>query len=143
MATSIENVIFFQIERTNKMARQKAQKEFDRLGLGITVDQWVLLKILDEEPDISQNELADFSSRDPASITRTLDLLEKKELVNRIAISDNRRQHSIGLTSAGKKFVKENMKLVRDLRRKGIKGFSAEELENLSAMLRRTKKNVV
>ena len=61
MATSIENVIFFQIERTNKMARQNAQKEFDRLGLGITVDQWVLLKILDEEPDISQNELADFS----------------------------------------------------------------------------------
>ena len=86
-----------------------SQKEFDKLNLGITVEQWVILKFLSEKTDLNQKELAVKSNRDPASITRTLDLLEKKDLLKRLAIPNNRRSYKIGLTIKGKNFIKKNM----------------------------------
>lgn len=139
---NIESVILFQIEKTNKTAKQYSQKEFDKINLGITVDQWVLLKILEEAGSLSQKELAQKSMRDPASITRTLDILGKKGLVLRDPIPNNRRQYNILLTQAGGYFVKNNMALINEQRRKSIEGFNEVELENLKSYLLRIQQNM-
>jgi MarR family transcriptional regulator, transcriptional regulator for hemolysin len=138
----IENVILFLIDQTSRVAKQYSQREFDKAELGITVDQWVLLKIIDEKKALSQIELAKFSVRDPASITRTLDLLEKKELIEREAIEDNRRQYRISLTKKGNKFVIEHLKMVSKQRAKSIKGISKQELDNLRNTLLQIQKNM-
>ncbi len=142
MSQDLNDVILFQIERTNKTAKQFSQKEFDRIGLGITVDQWVLLKIIEKHQPLSQKELAIQSLRDPASITRTLDLLEKKAYIVRAAIADNRRQHNINLTPAGEKFVQDNMELVNTHRQQSTAGFTSEELNSLKTMLLKIQQNM-
>jgi DNA-binding MarR family transcriptional regulator len=138
----IENVILFQIDKTSKVAKIYSQREFDQANLGITIDQWVLLKIIHELNGLSQKELAKVSLRDPASITRTLDLLQKKELVYREAIPENRRQYSICLTKNGKLFVKKNMKMVEKHRKLSTEGFSKKELKSLKSMLIRIQENM-
>ena len=140
--TPIEDVILFQIDLTGKVSKQSAQRDFDRLGLGISVEQWVVLKIISEAPGISQKELADKSFRDPASITRTLDLLEKKELLRRERIEENRRMYRLILTDTGKKFIKKNMKHIQEQRDKSTAGISTEELEQLSATLLKIRQNM-
>lgn len=117
----IEDVILFQVDLTSKVSKQRTQRDFDNLNLGITVEQWVILKIISESPSISQKELAQKSYRDPASITRTLDLLEKKDLLRRESMPENRRMHMIVLTNEGKQFIKKNMKLVQSHRIKARK----------------------
>jgi len=139
---NIEDVILFQIDRTSKISKIYSQREFDKKKLGITVDQWVLLKIIDEAQPISQRELADKSKRDPASITRTLDILEKKDIVIRKAIPGNRRQYHVELTSHGSHFVKENMKMIGRHRKTSIKGISEKELNLLKSMLQKIQKNM-
>ncbi|RMA56743.1 MarR family winged helix-turn-helix transcriptional regulator [Ulvibacter antarcticus] len=138
----IEEVILFQIDKTSKVAKQYSQREFDRLGLEITVEQWILLKIVHESNDISQKELAEKSLRDPASITRTLDLLQKKELINRLPIPENRRQYSIDLSKKGVVFIKTNMPLVDAHRKKSIEGLSEKEQRNLNELLKRIQENM-
>ncbi len=138
----IEDVILFQIDLTSKVARQYSQKEFDKLKLGITVEQWIILKIVSESPSISQNELAEKSFRDPASITRSLDLLEKKELIIREAIENNRRTYSIRLTDNGSQFIKENMKTINAHRKRSIKGIPNEDLAFLSSLLCKIRENM-
>lgn len=138
----IENVILFLIDQTSRVAKQYSQREFDKVELGITVDQWVLLKIIDEKEELSQAELAKFSVRDPASITRTLDLLEKKDLIERVAVEDNRRQYRISLTKKGNKFVAEHSKMVSKHRAKSIKGISKQELDALRNTLFQIQKNM-
>lgn len=138
----IEKVILFQIEKTSKTAKQYSQKEFDKINLGITIDQWVLLKIIQEAAVLSQKELALKSRRDPASITRSLDLLEKKKLIYREAIPNNRRKYNIILTAEGSGFVKQHMAMIDAHRNKSVEGFSKQELEVLSAMLSRIQKNM-
>lgn len=61
----IEDVILFQIEQASKASKLFSQREFDRLGIEITVEQWILLKIISESEDLTQKELANKSSRDP------------------------------------------------------------------------------
>lgn len=139
---NIENVILFQIDKTSKTSKQYSQKEFDKIGLDITVDQWGLLKIIHESDVLSQKELAVKSLRDPASITRTLDLLEKKQLIYREAIPENRRKYHILLSETGKNLIDTHMPLVSKMRQKSMKGFSKEELESLSSMLLRIQKNM-
>ncbi len=138
----IENVILFQVDQTSKASKIYSQRELDKLGIDITIEQWVLLKIIEEKAPLSQKELAEKSLRDPASITRTLHLLEKKQLITREAIPNNRRQHNLFLTQQGVNFVNENMTLVRQLRKKSIEGFTQNELKTLSKLLLRIQQNM-
>ncbi len=138
----IEALIAFQIDKTNKLAKLSSQRVFDNAGLGITVDQWVLLKIIEESEQISQKELADKSLRDPASITRTLDILSKNGFIIREQIPENRRQYNIILTPIGKKFVSKHIKLVKKLRGNMIAGFTKNELVLLTSMLDRIQNNM-
>lgn len=138
----IEDVILFQIDWTSKISKQYSQSEFDRSGLGITVEQWIILKIVSESSEISQRELANKSHRDPASITRTLDILEKKGLLIRQSIPDNRRTYNIGLTKEGEKFITNNMELINTHRANSIKGLSEEEIGALSEILGKIRKNM-
>ena len=138
----INRVILFQIDQTSKIAKQYSQRELDRRELGITVDQWVLLKIIEESAPLSQKELGTRSKRDPASITRTLDLLAKKGLIERAAMENNRRQYNILLTPAGASFVRANMGMITGLREQSVQGFSPEELQQLHSMLKRIQENM-
>lgn len=142
-SSKIEEVVFFQLERTNKMARQYSQREFDQLNLDITVEQWILMKILDEKAPMSQKELADFSLRDPASITRTLTLLDKKGYVRRDPIPNNRRQLDISLSDAGKAFVKKHLPIIMAQRAQGVKGLSLSEVQHLQHILKKIQDNLI
>ncbi len=139
---NIEDVILFQLERTSKVSKIYSQREFDKISLGITIEQWILLKIIEEHSPLSQKDLSVKSLRDPASITRTLDLLNKKGFILREAIPNNRRQYHIVLTKAGKEFVQEHIQMIVDHRKKSIDGFSDEELVELKSMLSRIQKNL-
>jgi MarR family transcriptional regulator, transcriptional regulator for hemolysin len=142
MQNKLETVLLFVIDQTNKIARQYSQREFDSLRIDINVDQWVLLKEIEEKETLSQNELAKNTSRDPASITRTLDILQKKKLIIRESVPDNRRQYNVRLTKEGSYFVLQNMPLINEIRNRSIKGFSKSEVEQLIIMLQKVQVNL-
>ena len=139
---NLNSVALFQIDKTSKVAKQYSQKVFDNLNLGITVDQWVLLKIIEEHAPLSQKELAIKSTRDPASITRTLDILEKKGLSQRMPTPGNRRQYNVQLSKKGRSFVEKNMDTIVRLRNKSLEGFREEECKLLIDMLLRIQGNM-
>lgn len=138
----IEEVILFQIEQASKVSKIYSQRELDRLGVDITVEQWILLKIISESTNLTQKELALKSSRDPASITRTLDILQKKELISRERVPNNRRSYFICLTNGGEDFIQKHLKIIQQQRQKSVEGFSQKELEQFSKMLIRVRKNM-
>ncbi len=131
----IEDVILFQIDLTSKVSKQYSQKEFNKLKLGITVEQWVILKIVAESNNLSQKELAKKSYRDGASITITIDLLEKKEFLIRKSIPNNRRTYNVCLTKNGEQFIEKHIDLIKEHRNRSIKDITDEELNILSSLL--------
>lgn len=142
MGSKVEKVILFQIEQTSKISKIYSQREFDRLGMNITVEQWIIIKIIEENPEISQKELADKSLRDPASITRTLDLLQKRNLIDRLAIPGNRRQYNLVLTAEGKELIHNYLPIIEEHRKRSTAGLSKKEINKLSEILLKIQKNM-
>jgi DNA-binding MarR family transcriptional regulator len=110
---------FFKIDTTIKKIRNALQKQLQDAGFDLTVDQWVLIDHIERQPGISQNELAELTFKDPPTVTRIVDLLEKKELVERGLVPGDRRKFNLFLTKKGKAVYKSAFPIVADIRRKG------------------------
>lgn len=139
---TLDNVILFLIEQASKAAKRHSQRVFDEKKLGITVDQWVLLKIIQENESSSQKELAEISYRDGASITRSLKLLDNMGFIKRTPTPEDKRQYNISLSKKGEDFVEMNMDMVKSHRKKSVKGLSKGDLQELKRMLVQIRKNM-
>ncbi|OIN59649.1 MarR family winged helix-turn-helix transcriptional regulator [Arsenicibacter rosenii] len=110
---------FFKIDTTIKKIRNALQKQFNDAGFDLTVDQWVVLDHIARNPGISQNLLADLTAKDAPTVTRIIDLLAKKSLVERRMAEDDRRKFLIYPTKNGQQKYSEMLPTVAAIRRKG------------------------
>ncbi len=132
----LEDVLFYLIEKTNKVIRRYSQVRFSEAGLEITVDQWLVLKKISDSERITQIELANAIFKDRASITRILDLLLEKKLVTKEAGAD-RRAYELTLTAAGEKFMEQAFMIVKNVRKKGIESLTEKEQDQLRQSLQK------
>lgn len=135
MQNKLQSTLLFTIDQTTRMTKLHAQREFDFLDIGITIEQWVVLKMVDENPGIGQNALAQETGRDPASISRTLNSLEISGLLKRTLSPQSLKKRCVYLTPEGKYFVFQNMPLINNLRKESIQGFTTDEIDQLASML--------
>ncbi|MDS9996124.1 MarR family winged helix-turn-helix transcriptional regulator [Bacillus atrophaeus] len=73
---------------------------------GITPEQWTVLKRVGESRGISQKELSARADKDQATLTKILDLLEKKNFIRREVNPRDRRSFLVVLTEAGEELKK-------------------------------------
>ncbi|WP_436517588.1 MarR family winged helix-turn-helix transcriptional regulator [Ekhidna sp. To15] len=135
----IHEVYFFWMDRTMKAWKKASNQLFRDLGINITSDQWIILKRLSEEKGLSQRELAQSISKDPASVTRILDLLEKEKLIERVKA--DRRSFTISLTTDGEALIKRVLPEAIKYREKGTEGVSNEEMEIFRRVLDKIQDN--
>lgn len=138
----LSQVVFFQAERMMRRAKELTKVAFKEHNFKVTLDQWLVLKKTSEFDGISQIEIANSTFKDPAAVTRILDILVRKKLVTRTARPEDRRTHEILLTEAGIDLVRRMTPVVQGLRAKALKGFSAEEIEQLRSSLSRAYDNL-
>jgi DNA-binding MarR family transcriptional regulator len=124
-----------QIERTAKRIKQALQKRFNTANIDITVDQWVILDCLNKTDGVSQNKLADDTFKDAPTVTRILDLLTKKELIERKADDSDRRKYRIYLTTKGREMIDMMLPIVMDLRHQGGSRLSPSDFQHLIRIL--------
>src|SRR5215212_1987160 len=111
------HTVFYSIEKASKAYRQFAQANIAVAGIDITIDQWLVLKTLQENPDIAQQQIATMVFKDFASITRIMQALEQKRFVARAAHAHDGRRSAISLTRAGKKAIAQLEPIIESNRR--------------------------
>jgi DNA-binding MarR family transcriptional regulator len=125
----------FLIERTAKRYKQVLQKLFQQHQFGITVDQWIILNKIEQEGKMHSNDLAVAVMKDAPTVTRILDILENKQLVNREVDAMDRRKTCLSLTQKGTSLVQQVKPIVVDMRREGWKGLNNQDLSDLERIL--------
>lgn len=138
---NLSKVIFYQIERAIKTYRMYAQKQIKAHGLKITVDQWLLLKSMKENPDATQAELAEKVFKDSASITRILDLLVKSGFVKREINPNDRRKSNLIVTEKGNKILADTYAVVLENRKTALNGISEDDIKIMNETLKKISKN--
>ena len=131
----LERVIFYALDKCIKTYRQFAQRRFIEAGLDITIDQWLVLNAISEKPDLSQLEIADRVFKDASSVTRIIDLLIKKEYLQRETHEWDRRRFSLGLTKEGQAIMKKIAKVVEQNRAQALKEISEGQLLQMQQTL--------
>jgi DNA-binding MarR family transcriptional regulator len=111
----------------------------DQSKMDVTIEQWILLKIISENQDISQRLLAGFSLRDPASITRSLKILEQKQFITKSPTG--KRQYMLNLSSKGKTFIDQHLPLIDSLRKQSLDNLKSSEIETLMNLLTKIQNN--
>ena len=110
------------LDRTLKIVRLDMHRRFKEVGVDITPEQWVLLSALYEKDGISQTELAGDSFKDAPTVSRIIDLLAKKKLVERIRVDQDRRSYQVKITKVGRQAVEKALPAVIKSRQKGWSG---------------------
>ncbi|MCW5517874.1 MarR family winged helix-turn-helix transcriptional regulator [Muriicola sp. Z0-33] len=137
----LEHVLFYVVEKSIKSYRQFAQHNINKVNNNITIDQWLILKTIHDNPNITQREIAEYVFKDHASITRMINLLVKKGFLERSVHSQDRRRFGLELTPLGKKTKEELMPVIWQNREIALEGLSKEEISTLRKTLQKITKN--
>jgi DNA-binding MarR family transcriptional regulator len=124
--TKLNELYIFLIERAFRSARRYSNNEFSKFGYDISVEQWIILKQIRECPGTTQRQIAVSINKDPASVTRILYLLQKRQLIQR-TVGPDRRSFGVVLTKQGNELVDNILPKAHIIREKGIAGFTNEE----------------
>jgi DNA-binding MarR family transcriptional regulator len=127
--------VLYSIEQAIKEYRKVSQKNVSKIVKDITIDQCLVLMILNKDAKISQNELANLIFKDNASITRMIELMVKKEYLNRTIHSKDRRKFNLGITEKGKKTLELIQPIIKINRETALNGLSLEEINFLDKTL--------
>ena len=139
--TRLQDVIFYSLESAIKAYRRFAQARFSAAGVDMTIDQGMVLKAIHDSPDITLQQVGVVAFKDFASVTRIVQLLEKKGLLRRKPHASDGRRSTLTLTRAGESALRLSAPIAQANRRHALKGISPQEVEQLRALLTRITEN--
>ena len=137
----LERVVFYMLDKAIKTYRQFAQRRFIEAGFDITIDQWLVLNAIANNDGISQLEIAERVFKDAASVTRIIDLLIKKNYLQRQAHTVDRRRFSLELTKEGKTLIRNITKIAEQNRSIALQGIPEKNLKLMQETLQQITEN--
>lgn len=102
---------------------------FKKESINITPEQFLVMDMLWKGHEISQQALANLIKKDKNSVTKLVDALEKKNLVERISDKSDRRLNLIRLTDKAENMKDEVKVVATNAVNSIIKGIPNDELE--------------
>lgn len=133
----LNNIIFYNIDKAIRSYRMYAMKKIREKGYKITIDQWLIIKSILENPEITQQELAKNVFKDNASVTRIIDLMVKSNYLNRKVDTNDRRKSILSVTKEGKDIIEKVQNIVLENRKVALNGIDKEDLDAMDIILQK------
>lgn len=103
MSTNTDELLLgYAIGKTNWYMKTLINKLLREEGCVLTTEQWLVLKVIDTNPGMSQTEVAEKARKK----TRIIDVLEERGCIERRKDERDRRFYRIHATDEGKKVLK-------------------------------------
>jgi DNA-binding MarR family transcriptional regulator len=142
MAQSLDQVINYLIYRSARILRNKFQRDMQTAGLEMTQEQYFILFKLWHRDGQYQAELSDEIFSDAPNITRILDGMERRRMIERRGDPDDRRKCRIFLAEEGRRIEENYHRHVYTARKNDYRGLDDADLEELRRILTIIEKNI-
>ncbi len=140
--SAIEQSLGFLIASTMTRIRILMLKKIKEYGYDVTLEQGHVLNTIGEFEGISQSEIAGRTMKDKPTITRILDILEKKKFISRKSDTGDRRAYKIYLTGSGREKIAMFRRIITEVDKKAIMGLEDGDIRKLEEILRAVRANV-
>lgn len=126
----------------NRLAQAIGRELEHRMGgIGLTDAQWKPLLLLQQGGCSTAADISRFACHDTGAVTRVLDRLEAKRLVQRLRSAEDRRVINLELTDEGKRVAAEVPQIIAQLSNQVLVGFSHDEFVVFKDLLNRALAN--
>ena len=139
-AFRLEGHLFYYFSQALARRTRALNAELRRFGLDYA--RWRVLAVLNEDVALSMGRLAELSSVDRTTLTRTLGLMEAEGLIVRKSNESDRRGVDISLTPGGRRALEKILPLVLAQTDRALQGFSRLEVDELRGLLIRMVDNL-
>ena len=129
--------VLYSIEQAIKEYRKISQKNISKIVSDITVDQCLLLIMLNKNSKCSQKEIAETIFKDNASVTRIIELMVKKDYLKRTINESDRRKFNLEITKKGKDTIELLSPVIQTNRKTALNGLTPEEIDLLDKLLKK------
>ena len=118
-------------------------RSFQINELDISYDQWMVINVISKKQGVSQIYIAENARKEPASISRILKLLEKKEVIQKVNEKGNLRAKRIYLTPKGDDVHRKATRLFNMIAKDGFNGVYEQEINLFVRILDKLQSNFV
>ena len=105
--------------------------------------QGKIIRLLDQHPGVSQRELAELAALKPASLTETIERMERDGLVERQRDQQDRRIIRVKLTPLGQKRSQQLAKEHQQFQKALLNSLSVEEKQALIQICQKLNTNLL
>jgi MarR family transcriptional regulator, transcriptional regulator for hemolysin len=125
----LDDLLFYHLDKAIKTYRQFAQNQLRKSGFNLTIDQWLVMKMLHDHPGINQQAIAEAVFKDNASVTRIIELLVKKEYLDRTPHPSDRRKFKLSISKTTAKLLQEINKISLRNRAVALNGLNPNDIQ--------------
>lgn len=135
-----DNSIGYLVTQAQRLLHKGLGLKFQEYG--ISVAQWSVLVVLWEVDGLTQKELSERVTVETATLSRTIDRMERDGLVQRRRSESDRRQVHVYLTDFGAGLWRDLVPQAEAMLALALAGISDHEEAQLRSLLKRVIKNV-
>lgn len=123
----LEQAIGLNVNRAAFLMTEEIAKRFALHGYAVSAQDFgILFRLLKQGP-MTQSEIAELLMRDKTTITRRIDALVSKQLLERQPHPSDRRYYQLHLTATGHQALETLIPLVRDFQQEVLSDIPDEE----------------
>lgn len=136
-----DKTIIYTIENCIKTYRKFAQANIRQVNSEITIDQVLLLVLIHNSPELTQQELAVKLFKDNASVTRIIQLLIKRNYLEKTSKIQDKREYDYHITSEGARVIEDIIPIIKTNRAIALRGLVPTEISELQRILNKISAN--
>jgi len=138
-----ETVPLYWANRLSFLTRRHLNAAFSKAGFKVVAEEWAVLLLLWRDEEQSPSALADATIRDRTTMTRLLDGMVKKGIVQREMAKDDRRRIVVRLTDHGGALRGELVPIAQAMIAQASAGLDAAQIEHAAQTLRKMTENLI
>lgn len=127
--------IGYLVKRSQRLMQECIEQQFENKGC--TLQQWVVMMHIRDGLAITVADLCRELHHDSGAMTRLIDQLEERNLIERKRNSQDRRVIELSLTRSGREFVEALIVIVTDALNLTLDDFTRDEVKLLQSLLRK------
>lgn len=129
------DTIIYSVDMIIRNLKNELKHKIDKLGLGITGEQFVVLDTIYCNENMYQQKLSDILMKDKSNTTRILKVLVKEGLITRTAGNvNNRLVYMLNITDKGRNMVKNNMPKIKKFISDIFQNITDDEIDLLHSL---------
>jgi DNA-binding MarR family transcriptional regulator len=134
------HVPYFFTHISNRLSRGASRTYLKHFGIGIT--EWRVMGVLAGEPDLSANQVSQAVGLDKAAVSRSLQVLVRKEIVRTTDDPTDNRSRTLALTASGLALHDRIIAVAFERERLLLECLTEEQREAFIIALRRLREQV-